>query len=236
MLQYIFSFLPFSDLFRSAQVCKAWRANACAVGLRRFTVITPSVWEYNFNLQERGLSFEGFLAPQDGVLLLAAANLKSCVDEDQGVSIVAIPKGLSLVRLLAIAEKAKVPIERIVNEIISAIGNVTTERAYMIVVSNSVLKESRNKTIEARDTLVQGMGYEVPSTVELLAVIIFHYIMYSKRLLNHELCTWSQTSDSTDQQRFSVGDFGVSGFCIDYVNATPYIGEGVAGVQRFFPS
>ncbi|MBS0620647.1 MAG: F-box protein [Verrucomicrobia bacterium] len=231
LLQRIFSYLPFVDQSRVALVCKKWLPNVREAAWKKVTLIDPSVWEKNVNLQGHSLSFEGLEFPSREILEPVALDLTRHVERDQGVSIFPIPKGLAFFKLLTIAEEKSVRPKYIWRRVMRGISNIETERPYVIVVSNSVLKGSREKTYEERDALIQSMGYEVPSTTELLMGMVFHYMMYSKRLFGNDPWTFSQTSDSVDGCRLAVGGFAPPGFIVSDANDGNY--DGVAGLRRF---
>ncbi|MBS0620512.1 MAG: F-box protein [Verrucomicrobia bacterium] len=230
LLQHIFSYLPSVDQSKAALVCKTWLPNVRQAAWDRVTRIDPSVWAKYVNLEKYGLSFEGSVDLSREVLEPVALDLARRVEEGKGVSIIAIPGGLSFSKLFAIAKERGVPVRFIWEEVVPAIGARETERPCIAVISNSVLEGSKGKTIEARDALVQAMGYEVPSTIELLTVMVFHYIMHSRRLYSSEPWTYSLTSDSSNGLRLSIGGFASSGFSVSLYDD---VFLGVGGLRKF---
>ncbi|MBS0621309.1 MAG: F-box protein [Verrucomicrobia bacterium] len=233
LLQDIFRYLSPKDQYNTAQVCKSWQANVHQVALERVPVIDASVWEQYVNLQEHGLSFEGLVFPSREVLAPAALDLARHVEADQGVSIIAIPKGLSFSKLLAIGEALDVPARYVWDRIVPAIGAVETEQAYVAVLSNGVLQGSRSKSIEAQDKLVQEMGCEVPSVADLLTAMIFHKVLFSKRLFSDAPWTYSLTSDSAGGRRLAIGGFAASGFHVSLDYYDFHVHDGAGGLRKF---
>ncbi|MBS0620143.1 MAG: F-box protein [Verrucomicrobia bacterium] len=232
LLQHIFSYLPFVDQPKAALVCKKWLPNVREAAWKRVTLIDASVWEKYVNLEKYGLSFEGLVVPGRESLEPVALDLARHVENDQGVSIIAIPKGLSFSKLLAIGRTLEVRAEYIWGRMEPAIGAVETEQAYVAVLSNGVLQGSRSKTIKARDKLVQELGCEVPSVADLLTAMIFHKVLFSKRLFSEEPWTYSLTSDSADGDRLVIGGFGASGFCVSFHGYVDVFG-GAGGLRKF---
>ncbi|MBS0620509.1 MAG: F-box protein [Verrucomicrobia bacterium] len=232
LLQDIFRYLSPRDQYNAAKVCELWQANVHQVALERVPVIDQSVWERYVNLKQHGLSFEDLRFPSREALTKAALDLAGHVEADQGVSIIAIPKGLSFSKLLAIGEALEVRAEYIWGRIEPAIGAVETEQAYVAVLSNGVLQGSRSKSIEAQDELIQEMGCEVPSVADLLTAMIFHKVIFSKRLFSDAPWTYSLTSDSADGYRLVIGGFAASGF--DVINHDyDGVNVGAGGLRKF---
>ncbi|MBS0620678.1 MAG: F-box protein [Verrucomicrobia bacterium] len=217
------------DRFNVAKASKALQEEA---ERSRGTLINASEWEKYIYLEVSGLSFEGLVVPSREVLTPVVYNLAHLGENDQGVSVIAIPKGLSLSKLLVIAEEWGVRPYYIWEEVVPAIGAIETQWPYYAVISNSVLQGSRGKTIQERDALVQSVGCAVPSTTELLTVMVFHYIMRSKRLFSDKRCAMSLTSDSVEGWRLAIGAFMPSGYHVEDAGNMSFM-FGVAGVRRF---
>ncbi|MBS0620506.1 MAG: F-box protein [Verrucomicrobia bacterium] len=232
LLQDIFRYLSPRDHYNAAKVCKLWQANVHQVALERVPIIDQSVWEKYVNLQEHHLSFEGLVFPSREVLAPAALDLAGHVENDQGVSIIVIPKGLSFSRLLAIGRALGVPARFIWDPVEPTIGAVETKQAYVAVLSNGILQGSRSKTIQARDKLVQEMGCEVPSVSDLLTAMIFHKVLFSKRLFSDAPWTYSLTSDSAGGRRLVIGGFAASGFHV-FGHHFDYVDHGAGGLRKF---
>ncbi|MBS0621323.1 MAG: hypothetical protein JSS61_07720 [Verrucomicrobia bacterium] len=197
----------------------------------QFTDIHAGVWGEYVNLEEHRLSFEGMQLPNSEDVTQAASDLASHVEGNEGVSVIAIPQGLSFSKLVAIANEKQVPIWHISSSLECAIGAVETKTPYIAVISNSVLDGTRGYLGKERITLIQEKGYEVPLTIELLTEMVFHYIMHSKRLFSDDPCTYSITSDRQDRWWQPIGQFGKSGFYIPEAVCTNALGA--AGVRRF---
>ncbi|MBS0620507.1 MAG: F-box protein [Verrucomicrobia bacterium] len=234
LLQDIFCYLSPRDQYNAAQVCKSWQENVHQVALERMAVIDASAWEKYVNLQEHGLSFEGLQFPSREVLASVAFDLVAHVENDQGLSIIAIPKGLSFSKLLAIGRALDVPAAYIWDPVEPAIGAVETKQAYTAILSNGILHGSRSKTIEELDKLVQEMGCEVPSVSDLLTAMIFNKVIFSKRLFSDAPWTYSLTSNSAGGRRLAIGGFAASGFYVfsHYYDCVRVVG-GAGGLRKF---
>ncbi|MBS0620510.1 MAG: F-box protein, partial [Verrucomicrobia bacterium] len=229
LIQRIFNSLSSAGLCRAALGCKLWYAHVREVRCLQFPVIKEDGWRKFVDLEKYGLKFDELEFPSREDLMVPALDLARHVEEDQGVSIIAIPKGLSLSKLLAIAEEWGVPRRYIWAEIEPAIGTLETKRPYIALISNSVLQGSRDKTNRLSDAFVQEKGYEVPSTIELLSLMVFNCIKHSKRLFSDDR-THALTSDSVHTRRLAIGGFTPSGFIITHF---AFIHIGVAAVRRF---
>ncbi|MBS0621321.1 MAG: hypothetical protein JSS61_07710 [Verrucomicrobia bacterium] len=194
-------------------------------------------WKKFVDLEKQGLRFEGLEFPNLKDLEAAAIDLARNVEGDRGVSIVVIPGGLSFAKLLTIAKKMSVRALFINDTVKPAISEIETERPYIALISNSVLNGSRRKTILELKALVQEKGYEVPLSIELLTLMVFHYKIHSKRLFSDAPWTCSLTSDRVGKRVVTVGGFSgpVDGSCHGF-HINHYFGfglEGIAPVRRF---
>ncbi|MBS0620005.1 MAG: hypothetical protein JSS61_00905 [Verrucomicrobia bacterium] len=200
----------------------------------RCTVISPSIWEEHVDLEGHDLSFKDLKSRElqgSTPIRDAVSDLVNHVEDDEGVSVIFIPKGHSLSKMRAIAKSAGIK-EYDVEGFMDRISPAETERAYVMVISNSLLCYSADKTPEERDQLVRKLGYEVPSTAELLTAIVFHRIIHSKPLFyDTDLRNFSLTSDQVDKYRPSLTSTE-SGFQVHFHYSNLF--SGAAGVKRFY--
>jgi hypothetical protein len=178
VLTLVLSQLPAKDLARAACVSKQFY-HAAQDAVPQVFRINEAIWRQYVDLEKLGLSFEGTPAVDDREKGRAIKGMSHHVEERAGVTVLSLPKGLTLNMLLQIAKANNVPIADVWDEILDQLGDKAVETPCTVVLTNSVLKGSRKMSFtdqQAHLAKLLGTGYEVPELLPVLALMIFTYI------------------------------------------------------------
>lgn len=142
------------------------------------------------------------------------------IEGDSGVTLLTMPKGLTLNKLVKLAGSPKLGnatnFRYIWNRISEALGDIPVDKTYRIVITNNVLKESRNLSIIDQNKIACVSGCEIPSILEAATLLVVIYMSSEQRLYNNNPWTYIRCSDYIDRRyEVVVGGFAPNGLCID---------------------
>lgn len=222
----IHEYLSFDDTRKTQAVSHLWHATAnddriwCNADLRKvfpkISFIDQYVWEKHFNCFKFNLQFELTNEPT-----LKKATIKILkefsgfkLDSDDGCTVLTIPKGLSLsiLKTLARSNKPDCDIDTSsASTYVGRYGDTSVDKTYQIVITNSILRESRRKD-EVQKSLENRLkkNLEIPCGLEAATLCLLTYQCFSKCLLKEKdrfktyaLCIQSPS----DKRPCYVGNF-----------------------------
>ena len=225
-----FGFLSPEDLARASLVCKDWRAFASTNRLWQvfdlskvcpsLKIIDEAVWERHVDLAALGLDASGAPAIDKRALLPFIKKLSSQVESDAGVTLLTMPKGLTLNKLIRLVAAPKLgpatQFQWIWPRIVEVLGNVAVDKTYTLAMTNSVLKDRSNKTIDAQRVLVQKNGGELPGFLPAATLAFLTYVSSPEeqpptRLYGDEPWTSTPCSEQINGFNVAVGGFNLAG-------------------------
>ena len=186
LMSHAFSFLSTEDLASASRVCKEWQVSVSHVwdslDLRRvipsLQVIDQTVWERHFHLAALGMDARGAPAIDRRVAIPFLKRLSSHVEENAGITLLTMPKGLTFSKLIALVSAPKqghaTRIKFIWPRIKEMLGDVAVDKTYTVAITNSVLKESRNKAYGIQNELAQRNGGELPGVLTVAISGLFN--------------------------------------------------------------
>jgi len=156
------------------------------------------------------------------------------IEGDAGITLLTIPKGTTFNNMLKFARSSIVgtKIAYILGRISSKIGDIPVDKTYRIVITNNVLKKSRDLSIKRQKALMKKTDCEMPRVLEATVFLVVATFM------NLEKCpytgVYTSCQDQIDGYHLFVGDFPPYGI---YVQDNIDVGSdiiGAAGVLREF--
>jgi len=246
VIQLIFRKLTPEHMFKVRMVCKLW----CQMAEQYLTlpklfpdapVLNREVWERHIDLEKHGLVFEQGKEPP---LLTAreyieTERMASEVEAGKGITILTLPKGLTLNKVIAFAEAPKLgnstKIVICSHRIIELYGDKEIAETVTVVVTNGVFNKSRNIDVAAQEALVRGLKCEMPELVPFFAHIILSFIRSDAnaplKLFGSE--TYTRFSEKIEVFKLQGGGFAWRPF-VSFINIVDeYYG---VGGQRKFPA
>ena len=131
------------------------------------------------------------------------------VENEEGLTLLTMTKGLTLKQLVAIAEAKGIAVNLVRDEILREHGNVAVEQTYIIVITDSVFKKSRSKTYAQQQALVGGHKCVMPIVQEQVAHWVFTNIVFRKCLYSQSngqiLWTYGRSSTRVGNYSLVVG-------------------------------
>jgi hypothetical protein len=249
----IFAYLSATQLAKCAGISRTWKRVASdatlwnALDLRKISpslkVFDESDWVTYVDLPSFGLTTKD--APRLDKRK-AIPVLKRClsfpVEGDKGVTLLTIPKGLTLNKLVKLAESPikgnTTKFRYIWNCISNKFGDIEVDKTYRIVITNNVLKVITNNVLKwnlfpsNRETLLKRIGCEMPKLLEAAVLLVVTFMSSGERLYNDKPKTYTRCSEVACFQLI-IGNFSQDGILV-LSSISDRIGNGVAGVLRDF--
>lgn len=245
----IFEHLERADpkaLLQARVVCRQWRRvseddSLCKIP-KNVNVIGSDVWNTHVDLAALGLDVSDGPTLSKRAIALASRKFLSSVEieRDAGITLLTMPKGLTWIKLVALAKSPKAGNKTdfcyIYSKILDQFGGTSVTQTYVVAISNSVLENSRSLSFENQQALLVNSGCEVPGLLEMATLNIMTYISSPSelpiRLFGDTPWTYSRCKEKVNGNRVVVGGFAPSGlYVIDYYYDHDVIG--VAGLRKF---
>jgi hypothetical protein len=227
ILEHTFGFLALQDIGRSSYMCKEWQIVTSKASLWKamdlakilpLKVLDERIWKTHADCETLGLDPAGVPAlQQDKAFISFLKYLCANVEGDAGVTVLTIPKGLTLNKLQMLANAPKkgnrtffetFPISR-------ALGDVSVSKTYRVIMTNNIIKCTRGQNIEYYVEQFKKSGFEIPDLITIVALTILTYISSqakpATRLYNNNPSTITVCSERVDDSIIIVGDFTESG-------------------------
>ena len=152
------------------------------------------------------------------------------VENNEGLTLLTMPKGLTLNQLAAIATAKGITVD-VWDELLQEHGNVPVEQTYVIVITDSVFRISRSKIYAQQQELVARHRCVMPTVQEYVAHCVFTNIVYQKCIYRQddEQTLWTYGRSSTHVQGFPLA-VGCSGPARVDFDLSLGFGAGVFGV------
>ena len=188
LMTHAFSFLAPEDLARASGVCKDWQVMGSSEDLwREFDlrkvcrVFDKGVWETHFDLGAVGIDASGAEPMNKRTVIPFLIRLSRQVEGNAGVTLLTMPKGLSLNKLIRLAAAPKqgeaVNFGYVFFTIIEQHGDVAVHKTHTIAITNFILKESRNKSLSEQRTLLQRHEcHELPGLLSVASLVFLQGI------------------------------------------------------------
>jgi hypothetical protein len=168
----------------------------------------------------------------------AISVLKRClsslpIEGNAGLTLLAIPKGLTFNKLIMLAISPK---EGNINEFryiwsSNEIGDIPVDKTYWIVITNNVFNGSRNLSVDDQKALVNKIGCEMPQVLEATVLLVVTFMGSGKRLYNDDPRTYTRCTEQVCGYKLVVGGFSPDGVSVDG-NHFDSVDVGVGGVLR----
>ncbi len=95
------------------------------------------------------------------------------VEGKAGLTLLTMPKNMTLNQEVAIAKKMKIRIDIWEDEILEVLGDVAAQSTYRILISNNVVKKTRKRDYDVQQQRVRRVGFDsMPTIAEYLLLCI----------------------------------------------------------------
>lgn len=164
----------------------------------KLEILDEAVWEKHADLTALGLDLDD-APPIDETYIRVLETLSASleIEDGAGITLLTLPKGLNLRELMQLAH-TRVPrgiMRSNWDKVISLTKDAPLEKTCRVVITNNILKGSRNLTAEAHQKLVKEAGCEMPEILPVATLAILTYINSDKNRGPTSL--YNRTSGST---------------------------------------
>jgi hypothetical protein len=154
------------------------------------------------------------------------------VENNEGLTLLTMCKGLTLNQLFAIAKQAGIKVS-VWDEIVKELGDVPVEQTYVILITNSVFNESRRKIYDQQKELVSEHGCEMPTVQEYVALCVFTNKFFQKCLYGQNPWTFGRSSTHVKSYPLVVGGFAPASLCVRTLFEFTHENYGAGGQRKF---
>lgn len=165
-------------------------------------------------------------------LIGAVGRMFPHVENNKGVTVLIIPKGLSFNKMVQIAKDHSVPIHYVWNEVTQQLGSTETGVSKIAIMTNNVLTGSRNQTVADQHEQSGLVGCEMPDVVSALALLVLTYMRASDHVRLYTDATYMRCQEKVDGWHLGVGGFSPSGVCVHNVRVCDDPNVGVGGLRQ----
>ena len=137
------------------------------------------------------------------------------VENNAGLTLLTMTKGLTLNQLVAIAAKARITVHFGCNGILKELGDVPVEHTYRVVITNNVFINSRNKSYEVLLKDVLEIGCEMPPVQEYVALCIYTQKIFNLCLYGQDRWKYGRSSTHVKKCPLAVGFSAPSCLVVD---------------------
>ncbi|MCC5832171.1 MAG: F-box protein [Chlamydiales bacterium] len=246
----IFTYLSVVELAKCGEISRKFRrlaSDSClwnAFDLKRISpllkVFDESDWVTHFDISSFGLDVTDApsLDKRKTIPNLKRHLSSLPIEGDAGITLLTIPKGLTLKKLLELARSTSKMEERtqfrnISDHIIREIGDISIDKTYRIIITNNILKKSRNLSIDEHIALVIKIGCEMPKVLEASVLLVVTFMISGESLYSNIPVTYTRCSEQISDYQLAVGGFMRDGVFVTRC-ASNYETLGVAAVLHKF--
>jgi hypothetical protein len=131
------------------------------------------------------------------------------------VTLLTIPKGLTLNKLISIAEQFKCgQVElKIWNRAIQELGNLAVNKTYRVAMTNSIVHNTVGLNIKQQEVVLRNMGCKIPEALPATALNVLKY-KKSPQAMTFDIKNQTLTRQQVDDQALVVGQLPFSGFSV----------------------
>lgn len=220
--ELVWTSLSCGRFYAIASTASLWNAFPLAATLKDLLnciFIDENVWNEYADMQALGLSFEGLEALDHRATVLEVGGLRTALGKNTGLTLLTIPEKLSLdiLEQFGLGPKKGSPtgFKRKIKA--PAFNSRFATRAYRVLITNSILPNSRNQYPSVLETLAQPFGCRSPSALEAATLLFMKFIRPESgvRLLGDRPKTFTHTCDEAIHLYVKVGDFSEEGVAVD---------------------
>jgi hypothetical protein len=244
----IFSRLGPISLGRCGRVSSGWRGLASdatlwnAFDLRKISssldVYNESNWLADVDCPKYGLVVgdEPPLDQRQAIPRLISSLSSVEIEGDAGGTLLTLLQGLTIKKLIALAGLPKLgnitKFRYVWDQILNELGDIPVDKTYRILITNNILKKSRNQSVSDQKALVNKNGCEMPRVLEAMALLVVTFMGSGKRLYTDWPLTYTRCAEQVAGHQAVVGGFSLNG--IDVINDYDHVSVfyGVGGVLR----
>jgi hypothetical protein len=119
------------------------------------------------------------------------------------------------------------------------IGAASPPRSYWVLMTRTVLPDSRSKTYEAQKEMVAahagraGLPYELPHALEAATAILMHHAREGKRLFRKDPLTYTRCQEVVNGFPVTVGGFSSGGLFVSYHYDVHHDAHGASCLRKF---
>jgi hypothetical protein len=167
-------------------------------------------------------------------VLKCIKDLISHIENNEGVTLLTMRKGLTLNQLVAIAAEKGMTVDIVWDRILQEQGDVPVEQTYVILITNNVFVDSRSKDYASQRDIVIGYGCEMPTVQEYVALCVFTNKCFQKYLYGGNPLTFGRTSTHVGSHSLIVGGASAPGRLLGvYRSHWDNESKGVGGRRKF---
>ncbi len=200
------------------------------------TVIDSTVWKRCFDptvlADKEGICFEEDSSEPTLEMIEELERLQTVpVEGNKGWTVLTIPKGLTLNKLIKLVAAPQPEIPPLVVGVTPRFSkevnrNLPIARTYRVAISNSILEGSRNESYEVQKNVVREASCEMPVVLEVVALCVLKYLN-------------SVVSRSAPVEIYRKGDQPTYTRCQDRLSSVdtglfPVVRRGISGGRVFF--
>jgi hypothetical protein len=138
-------------------------------------------------------------------LIKACHKLFPLIEDDAGLTLLIMRKDLTLRELVKIAADKGITVDITGDRILNDIGDISTGQAYGVLITNNVFKNSRYLHYATLNKLVCGMGCQMPTVHEYVALCVFTQQCFKECLYGQG--TFGRSSTEVRYCHLAVGGF-----------------------------
>ena len=160
------------------------------------------------------------------------------VENEEGLTLLTMPKGLTLNQLVAIAAEKGITVNVEWDQILPNQGNISVEQTYVILITDSIFRASRSKTYAQQQAVVAGHGCVMPTVQEYVALCVFTNKAFQKCLYRQgdaqNPWTYGRSSTHVDNYPLIVGGSDPARVDVYHYENRGFVleGDGVGGRRK----
>ncbi len=189
----------------------------------KLEVLDEAVWKTHVDLDAFGMSVED-APPLDAntISILKTLFASLPIEGDAGITLLTLPRGLTLNKLVKLAASPKqgnaAKFQHIDSDALKAFGDTPINKTYRVAITNNVLKGSRKLSVDKQHELVKKMGCEMPGILPAATLAILTYMSSRAtsptRLFSNGPLTYTRCAEKVGVHNLGVGGFAPAGLYI----------------------
>lgn len=203
-------------LVAMSSVCRNWQYITSCIFLKNaglpFQIFNMSVWRKYIGTDETrakahlpplGLDLSDHCFPITKKKIADLRKLSVKVSDEKGVTLLTIPKGLTLRKLMQIAET---PLKgnptkfyqghcSWQNKILEKIGDKVVEETVTVAIANSIIDGTCRAPLQRQEEVVKDSGCQLPGTLPTATLAILTFIINNVRLFDNLYVRCAENSD-----------------------------------------
>jgi len=196
----ILSYIAISEEGAIAPVCQSWNNSIPLLKDYTVRVLPKEVWQEYFGIEIK----EEEVPPRPLNFYQTIRSDSRRLSAPSSTEII-IPEGLTPNELIKLMETPKkghsAKLDFDCDKVLAEHGDKRIEKTYRLVMTDDVVKGSREESYAYQKELVQGKansGCELPTLIEALAGSVMHYVISGERLPGRERATFTRCQEQVD--------------------------------------